>query len=53
MIHVLYEGGSITGTGNNHFKNAQMSVASFDLEWLTDGEDKLSKKDKPLNTLNK
>lgn len=53
MIHVLYEGGSITGTGNNHFKNAQMSVASFDLEWLTDGKDKLSKKDKPLNILSK
>jgi sialidase-1 len=48
MIHVLYEGGAIEGTGNNHFKNAQMSVASFDLEWLTNGKDKLKKGEKPL-----
>ncbi len=49
MIHVLYEGGSIEGWDNNHFKNAQMSVASFDLNWLSDGKDQLIKKDKPLN----
>lgn len=50
MIHVLYEGGIIKGEGDNHYKNAQMSVASFDLEWLTEGKDKLEKSDKPLNS---
>lgn len=50
-IHVLYEGGSIEGWDNNHFKNQAMSVVSFNLEWLTDGVDKLDRKDKPLNQL--
>lgn len=49
MIHCFYEGGSIEGTGGNHFKNTHMSVASFDLLWLTDGKDKPAKKDKPFN----
>jgi sialidase-1 len=49
LIHVFYEGGSIQGT-ESHFKNAHMSIVSFDLEWLTDGKDKLTKKDKPLNS---
>jgi sialidase-1 len=53
MIHIFYEGGTIAGTGNSHTQNAMMSVVSFDLEWLTDGNDKLSKKDKPLNILSK
>ena len=43
------KGGVIDGQGRNHFKNAQMSILSFDLEWLTDGKDKLRKKDKPLS----
>ncbi len=50
-IHVLYEGGSIEGWDNNHFKNQAMSVVSFNLEWLTDGADRLDRKDKPLNQL--
>ncbi len=49
IIHCFYEGGSISGTGGNHFKNTHMSVISFDLQWLTDGKDRLDKKDKPLN----
>jgi len=49
IIHVLYEGGSITGTGGSHFKNAFMSIASFDLKWLTGGKDQLDKNNKPLN----
>jgi len=51
MIHVLYEGGSINGWDNNHFKNQAMSVLSFNLEWLTDGADQLSPQDQPLNQL--
>lgn len=39
-IHVFYEGGAISGT-QSHFQNSHMSVVSFDLEWLTDGEDHL------------
>lgn len=50
-IHLLYEGGAIAGTGNNHFKNQAMSVVSFNLEWLTDGADRLEPGDRPLNTL--
>ena len=38
LIHCLYEGGS-----------RHISIISFTLEWLTDGKDKLVKKDKPLN----
>ena len=45
-IHCIYEGGAIN---DNHFHNTQISIVSFSLEWLTDGKDKLSKKDKPLN----
>ncbi|MCD6564906.1 MAG: exo-alpha-sialidase [Bacteroidales bacterium] len=48
IIHVFYEGGSISGTVNNDRDNTHMSVVSFDLEWLTNGNDKLSDKDKPL-----
>ncbi|MEM7374768.1 MAG: sialidase family protein [Bacteroidota bacterium] len=48
-IHVLYEGGVIEGQNNNMYKNAQMSVASFDLAWLTGGKDQLETTDKPLN----
>jgi len=44
LIH-CYEGGSLT---DNHFLNNQISIISFTLEWLTDGKDKLDKKDKPL-----
>lgn len=51
MIHVLYEGGSIEGWDNNHFKNNAMSVVSFNLEWLTNGEDSLAYDDEPLNRL--
>jgi sialidase-1 len=50
IIHCFYEGGSIDGTGGNHYKNTHMSVVSFDLKWLTDGKDQLVKKDKPINT---
>jgi len=45
LIHCFYEGGSLT---DNHFLNNQISIISFTLEWLTDGKDKLDKKDKPL-----
>lgn len=51
MIHVLYEGGTIEGFEGNHFKNQAMSVVSFNLEWLTDGEDRLAAADDPLNQL--
>lgn len=47
-IHVFYEGGSIEGT-QSQYKNTHMSVVTFDLEWLTDGKDKLDESDKPLN----
>jgi len=47
VIHVFYEGGSISGTGS-HYQNTHMSVVSFDLEWLTNGKDRLSDKDRPL-----
>ncbi len=50
IIHCFYEGGSIAGTGGNHYKNTHMSVVSFDLKWLTEGKDQLVKKDKPLNS---
>ena len=45
-IHCLYEGGTLT---DRHFLNNHISIVSFTLEWLTDGKDKLDKKDKPLN----
>lgn len=51
MIHLLYEGGTIEGFEGNHFKNQAMSVVSFNLEWLTDGEDRLDPSDGPLNQL--
>lgn len=50
IIHCFYEGGSIEGTGGNHFKNTHMSVASFDLLWLTGGKDHPVRKDKPFTT---
>ena len=50
IIHCFYEGGSIDGTGGNHYKNTHMSVVSFDLPWLTDGKDQSGKKDKPNNS---
>ena len=53
MIHCFYEGGSITGTGGNQYKNTHMSVVSFDLKWLTNGNDQLIQKDKPLNYFKK
>lgn len=49
FIHVFYEGGSIAGTRGSHYKNTHMSVASFDLDWLTEGNDLLQVGDKPLN----
>jgi sialidase-1 len=51
-IHVFYEGGTIEGT-KSHVKNKQMSILSFDLQWLTKGKDKLAKNDKPLNDFSK
>ncbi|QXD26332.1 glycoside hydrolase [Opitutia bacterium ISCC 51] len=51
MVHLLYEGGTIEGFEGNHFKNQAMSVVSFNLEWLTDGEDQLDSSDGPLNQL--
>lgn len=51
MIHLLYEGGSIEGWNNNHFKNQAMSVVSFNLEWLTDGADQVTASDQPFNQL--
>ncbi len=47
-IHVFYEGGSIKGT-RSQYKNTHMSVVTFDLEWLTDGKQKLDEIDMPLN----
>ena len=44
LIHVFYEGGRIRDD------SSYMAVASFDLQWLTDGKDKLHRRDKPLNT---
>jgi sialidase-1 len=51
MIHILYEGGTIPGWDNSHFKNQAMSVVSLNLEWLTDGADRLAPGDQPLNRL--
>lgn len=51
MIHVLYEGGTIPGWDGSHFKNQAMSVVSLNLEWLTDGADRLVPGDQPLNRL--
>jgi len=45
LIHVIYEGGSLT---DNHFLNTQVSVLTFSLEWLTDGKDRLKRKDFPI-----
>lgn len=45
IIHCLYEGGAIKG---NDKKNKQMNVASFDLQWLTDGKDSFKKSEIPL-----
>ncbi len=53
IIHCLYEGGSIAGTGGNQYKNTHMSVVSFDLKWLTNGKDHLAEKDRPLGDCNK
>jgi sialidase-1 len=50
-IHVLYEGGTISGWENNHYKNQAMSVVSLNLEWLTDGADRIAPGDLPLNRL--
>ena len=36
MIHCFYEGGTLTGS---HYKNAWMSISSFNIEWLTNGLD--------------
>lgn len=47
-IHCLYEGGALT---DNHFLNTQVTLVSFTLDWLTDGKDRLNKKDKLLNTV--
>lgn len=44
-IHCLYEGGALK---NNHYLNHQVTIVSFSLEWLTNGQDRLHKKDKPL-----
>ena len=51
MIHLLYEGGTIPGWNDSHFKNQAMSVVSLNLEWLTDGADHLAPGDQPLNRL--
>ena len=51
MIHLLYEGGTVKGFEGNHFKNQAMSVVSFNLEWLTGGEDRLADEDEALNQL--
>ncbi len=52
IIHVLYEGGIIEGQGENHYKSAHMSIARFNLEWLTNSEDYLEG-DQLLNVFNK
>jgi len=47
IIHVFYEGGTIPGsTGPD--KYAQMQVHSFNLTWLTGGNDALSEDELPL-----
>ncbi|MGV8095430.1 MAG: exo-alpha-sialidase [Mangrovibacterium sp.] len=49
-IHCLYEGGSLSSSLiSSHYLNGRITIVSFSLEWLTDGKDKLHKKDKPLN----
>jgi sialidase-1 len=40
-IHCLYERG---GQGDNHFRTAALTLASFDLVWLTNGKDPGGKK---------
>lgn len=46
-IHVFYEGGTIPGARNPD-QYAHMSLASFDLEWLTGGKDRIPDNEKPL-----
>jgi sialidase-1 len=36
-IHCIYEGGALN---DDHFRNEYVTVATFTLGWLTDGEDK-------------
>lgn len=48
MIHVLYEGGIIPGS-ESHGQIAHLSVVTFDLQWLTNGKDKLCRNDKSIN----
>jgi sialidase-1 len=40
-IYCLYERG---GQGDNHFRTAALTLASFDLRWLTDGKDSKGRK---------
>ena len=47
IIQVFYEGGTIPGA-NNPDQYAHMSLASFDLEWLTGGKDRIPDSEKPL-----
>jgi sialidase-1 len=41
IIHVIYERG---GLGDDHFRTAFLTLASFDLEWLTEGAATLESK---------
>ncbi len=47
LVHIFYEGGSVPGT-NSHTRNVHMSVVSFDLDWLTEGKERLSGAELPL-----
>lgn len=50
-IHVLYEGGTNPGWNDSHIKNRAMVVLSFDLAWLTDGQDRLEAGDQPVGSV--
>lgn len=45
MIHCLYEGGALEGDGK---RNRQMNFVTFDLRWLTGGQDALKRREIPL-----
>jgi sialidase-1 len=47
-ILCLYEKG---GMGDNHFKTAVLTLAKFNLEWLTEGADHRDKRDQPVQAV--
>lgn len=53
LIHCLFENGSMQGNEGNHYKTNELSIATFNLNWLTNGNDSLDKKEIPLKMYTK